>query len=328
MKKKIKSEAAILELLGDNLIKLKTIDDELEINNESIDKSTALRNVNKPNTLNIIDKINENNESFSIVATRKCEPWYYSDRNEFEMGDIDLLSKSIKKYGQQEPILLRPKLKIIDQVEYEIIFGNRRWRACKKANIPVKAIIKKMSNQNAIAYQKEENDNRIGISDYSKAIVYKKLLKDKVFDSEKSLSEKINMSKQSLNLIMSYTRIDKRIIKKFKNPHKISKNLAGKLASISTNVLNGKCSPKYLNKIIGLIPYIEEKKISYRKFEKIISNKNNIITDELNDNEKLFCIRNITDSKIEITFEREFLRNCSMNTIVIFLKRYISRINK
>lgn len=201
------------------------------------------------------------------LDTSECKPWDFSDRLDLEMGNIDELASSIQQAGQQEPILVRPiknrsTLKE-SPIKYEIIFGNRRWRACKVIGMNVLAIVRNINDQEAARAQKEENENRENISDYSKAIHYKKLIESGVFSNENQLAIKLNIPRNRLNDLMSYTRIPADLICAIKNVHCLSQRLAIKLASMAKN-------PSLLKQLIQIAPQISEGKISSTNIDRVI----------------------------------------------------------
>jgi ParB family chromosome partitioning protein len=66
-------------------------------------------------------------------------------RRVFEQDKLDELTESIKKYGVIQPIILRKEGDL-----YTIIAGERRWRACKNANIKtIPSIVRDIENRNA-----------------------------------------------------------------------------------------------------------------------------------------------------------------------------------
>ena len=179
------------------------------------------------------------------------------------MGDLDALALSISKHGQQEPILLRPSKNLSGGGDFEIIFGNRRWRACKLINLPVRAIIKNVSDSEAAICQQEENCNRENISDFSKAVHLKKLIDKGIFSSVKDLSESMGISRTALTDLLSYTRIPERVMSCFQNPSSISKRMASKISSLcSTN------NEKIINEIMSIAKKIEVGDISIRQLAK------------------------------------------------------------
>lgn len=197
-----------------------------------------------------------------------CKPWDFSDRNEVELGNIEELANSIQMAGQQEPILVRPvkntSLLADSSIRYEIIFGNRRWRACKLIGKNLLAIVRELNDQEAALSQKEENENRQDISDYSRAIHYKRLIDAKVFENENQLSMKLNIHRNLINNMMSYTRIPKQLLDAIPNMHQLSQRLAMKLASLSK-------FPENMEPLILLAQKIGDGKITSTNIDKALN---------------------------------------------------------
>ena len=249
MKKEKTTQAAIIDLI-----------DEQEFENFTDAPIKSNRKQEKTPS-SFIDKMTEK-EEIKIISAERCAPWHLADRQESEMGDIKSLALSIKAYGQQEPILARPTKDKNSSFEFEIIFGNRRWQACKLINSPIKAIIKNISDEEAAIAQKEENENRKDISDYSKAVHYKSLLNKNVFSNMSELSQKMGISKATLSDLMSYTRINDKVLAAIKCPSKISRKAAAKLAALSNDI-----SDKSINILIKVAKGVEDGKVSARQIE-------------------------------------------------------------
>jgi ParB family transcriptional regulator, chromosome partitioning protein len=85
------------------------------------------------------------------------QPGKYQPRRVIEEGPLEELAASIQQQGLLQPILVRE----LDDQKYEILAGERRWRACQRAglvNIPV--IIKPADDQTAMAIALIENLQR------------------------------------------------------------------------------------------------------------------------------------------------------------------------
>src|ERR1700677_454973 len=99
-------------------------------------------------------------EKNSIEAIIKIDPiqimnWENNDRPENELGDIDAFAKELAEVGQQVPCIVRKK-----DDKYELIAGERRWRAALKARILLKVIVQNLTDQEATICQIAENTNR------------------------------------------------------------------------------------------------------------------------------------------------------------------------
>jgi ParB/RepB/Spo0J family partition protein len=74
---------------------------------------------------------------------------------------LDELGESMKQNGQLEPVLLREKPKGIEAVRYEVVFGERRYRAAKKAGLEtLLATVRDVSDDQVLPLQLAENDDR------------------------------------------------------------------------------------------------------------------------------------------------------------------------
>ena len=262
-----KVKASVTEYLDDEVLEAKMMPLVNVENPDAYDESSE------------ISSLRRKSESLISIPPDACSPWNFADRLEEEMGDIDALATSISRSGQQEPILVRESTKK-GSVKYEIIFGNRRWRACQRLNIPVKAILKQISDQEAAIAQKEENDNRQDISDYTRAIYYKKLLDKGVFRSQLQMAKKMGIGNSTLGDLLSYTRIPERILAVFQRPHKISKTVAVRLASMSD------ADDMQIKELAKVANKIEEGRVSYRNFEELFCKKKHFDKENLSSSSK------------------------------------------
>jgi ParB family chromosome partitioning protein len=201
------------------------------------------------------------------VDPKECEHWKYANRQSREM-DLDELRQSIKVNKQLQPALIRNHPKPHDGINYEVIFGCRRHLVCLSLGIPFLAIRKEISaTEDAIAFQDAENKQRNNVSGYSNATLYKRLIEDGVFKTEKDIAEKLYISSSTFNDLMSYAKIPDEIVNLIPNIHSLSKQLAIAIVKI----LNKSDSNYTLIKNIA--PEIGKSITSEAKLQHAISNK-------------------------------------------------------
>lgn len=316
MTNKRKNKAAVSQFLDVDFGQLKTISGR-EIN-DLPDENTRSNSIS--------DKINTKDTIVKELDPETCMPWRYADRPDIEMGDLQALALSMKK-GQAEPILVRPKLNSNDNIQYEIIFGHRRWRAAKLAGILLKAIICELSDQEASLQQELENTERKDISDFSRAMYYQRLLKEKVYKNESQLAKSRGIARNTFNALMSYTRIPVDIIKAVESPHNISIRLAVKLASLCKNEQNIPIILRFANEIssgkitsANINSYLEnyerqshESKPSKRK--KIVSKLNGI---------KALTLEEKKDGKVHLTLEEKLSKNINYDEFIKYIRSYFN----
>ena len=110
----------------------------------------------------------------TIVKITKVEPNRSQPRKNFDEDALLELSESIKQFGVLQPLL------VVDRKDYyEIIAGERRWRAAKMAGLKkVPVIIKDLTEQEIVEISLIENIQRENLNPIEEAIAYKRLLNE------------------------------------------------------------------------------------------------------------------------------------------------------
>ena len=109
-----------------------------------------------------------------LVNINKVEPNREQPRKNFDEDALLELSESIKQYGLLQPILVQDR-----KDYYEIIAGERRWRAAKLAGLKqVPVIIKNLTDQEIVEISLIENIQRENLNPIEEAQAYKRLLNE------------------------------------------------------------------------------------------------------------------------------------------------------
>lgn len=200
------------------------------------------------------------------VDPRECEPWKYANRLENEMGNLNELVESIRQHDQLQPVLIRPHPAPHDGIKYEIIFGRRRHLACLRLDKSLLAIQKEFNDdQDAVVMQDAENKFRKDISNYSNALLYKKLLEARVFQNDHELAKKLGIARSSLSELLSYTKIPQDIADLIPDIHALSTNMALKIVALLNK--DPSCKPR----ILEVAPQIGKSVTSALKLEQVIT---------------------------------------------------------
>lgn len=120
--------------------------------------------------------VEENNEKEAVeyIDTNLISPNKNQPRKNMDKKALTELADSIKVHGLIQPIILRKTGN-----EYEIIAGERRWRACKMAGLKeIPCIIKDIDEKVSAKYALIENIQREDLNPIEEAIAYKKLMED------------------------------------------------------------------------------------------------------------------------------------------------------
>ena len=109
------------------------------------------------------------------IALSKLKPSSIQPRRIFDKNSINELAESIKSKGLVQPILVRPSSSNPD--EFEIIAGERRWRAAQIAQLhELPAVVKNLDDSEALEMAIIENVQRADLSPIEEASGYKKLM--------------------------------------------------------------------------------------------------------------------------------------------------------
>lgn len=107
-----------------------------------------------------------------IVNITKIEPNREQPRRNFDEEALEELAESIRQFGLLQPILVHDK-----KTYYEIVAGERRWRAAKKAGLKeIPVIIKELTEQEIVEISLIENIQRENLNPIEEAQAFKRLL--------------------------------------------------------------------------------------------------------------------------------------------------------
>lgn len=99
----------------------------------------------------------------------------YQPRRQFDPEALQELAISIQANGLIQPIVVRP----ISSQQYEIIAGERRWRACQIAGFRViRCLVNRYTDEQAAAVTTIENINRVDLNPIEEAHAYQRLIQD------------------------------------------------------------------------------------------------------------------------------------------------------
>lgn len=147
-------------------------------------------------------KEEENVSCETLVKISSIEPNREQPRKKFNEDALHDLADSIKQYGVLQPLLLQKKGKY-----YEIIAGERRWRAARLAGLKeVPAIIKEFSSQEIIEVALIENIQREDLNPIEEAQAYKKLISDFKLKQDE-IAERVSKSRTAITNSMRLLKL-------------------------------------------------------------------------------------------------------------------------
>ena len=141
-----------------------------------------------------------------LMDIKKVEPNREQPRKNFDEDALIELSESIKQFGVLQPLLVQDK-----KGYYEIIAGERRWRAAKLAGLKeVPVIIKDLTDQEVVEIALIENIQRENLNPIEEAIAYKRLLTEFNLKQDE-VAERVSKSRTAVTNSMRLLKLDEKV---------------------------------------------------------------------------------------------------------------------
>ncbi len=141
------------------------------------------------------------------IKITEIEPNADQPRKKFDEDKLEELASSIKRYGVIQPIIVMPK-----DGYYQIVAGERRWRAAKKAGLTeMPCLVRTKTEQENREIALIENIQRENLNPIEKARGLRRLLDDYGL-SQQQLADKLGMSRSGLTNNVRILNLDPRVI--------------------------------------------------------------------------------------------------------------------
>ena len=152
------------------------------------------------------EKKESNENGYVMVKINEVEPNREQPRKDFDEDALLELSDSIKQYGIIQPLLVQRR-----DGFYEIIAGERRWRAAKQAGLKeVPVNIKDYSEQEMVEVSLIENIQRENLNPIEEAMAYKRLIEEFNLKQDE-LAERVSKSRTAVTNSMRILKLSKRV---------------------------------------------------------------------------------------------------------------------
>jgi ParB family chromosome partitioning protein len=162
-------------------------------------RSTAARRLSEerdlsPNIINLLTpESSQRPTGIRYIPIDRIEPNPGQPRMTFDEEALAELAASIKEHGVLQPVLVRPQAG--DPLHYQIVAGERRWRASKLAALrEIPALIETIDDDTALEIALIENLQREDLSPLEEAVMYERMVTDHGY-SVRKLAQKIGKDK-------------------------------------------------------------------------------------------------------------------------------------
>ncbi len=148
----------------------------------------------------------QENKPNTFVKISRIEPNKDQPRKNFDEDALQELAESIKQFGVIQPLIVQKR----DDF-YEIIAGERRWRAAKIAGLKeVPVIVKDYTDQEIVEISLIENIQREDLNPIEEAFAYKRLLEEFHLKQDE-VAERVSKSRTAVTNSMRLLKLDGRV---------------------------------------------------------------------------------------------------------------------
>ncbi len=238
-------------------------EDVVKENKEEIEKKAKVKAEAKAS-----EEINEKGRilmlKLDLVQPNKEQP-----RKSFDEEKINELAESIKNYGVLQPLLVQKNGSF-----YEIIAGERRWRAAKAAGLKeIPAVLKEYSKQEAMEISLIENVQRADLNPIEEALGYRQLIAEFGLTQEE-IAVRVAKSRVAITNSMRLLKLDEQI-QNMLIQGVITSGHARALLSLEDTVMQLKAAKEIL-----------DKKLSVRETERLVKRMQKEASDEKKEEKK------------------------------------------
>ena len=187
------------------------------------------------------------------LPVSEIEPNRDQPRKAFDEEQLEELADSIRKYGVLQPLLVQKK-----GDSYEIIAGERRWRAAKLAGLKkVPVVIREYSPQQTMEIALIENVQRADLNPIEEALAYQRLMQEFSLKQEE-IAERVSKNRTTITNSMRLLNL----------VPGVQQMLAeGRITSGHARALLGVSDPQQQ---LALAQKVEQEKLSVREIEKAV----------------------------------------------------------
>lgn len=198
-----------------------------------------------------------NDETIKQIPVEECRPNPYQPRKTFDADSIEELKDSILEYGIIQPLIVRKSIK-----GYEIVVGERRFRASKEADLKeIPVIVKDLTDERMMELALLENLQREDLTPIEEAHAYANLLQELKLTQEE-LSKRLGKSRSHIANMVRLLSLPEEVIAHINN---------GELSMGHGRTL---LAIKDENKIIPIVNKVRKEKLNVRQLERLVNNMN------------------------------------------------------
>ncbi|MFI3206058.1 MAG: ParB/RepB/Spo0J family partition protein [Clostridia bacterium] len=239
----------------------------------------------------IFQENTQENQNVLTLKINEIEPNRAQPRKNFEQESLQELADSILEHGIIQPILVRPTI----TGTYQIVAGERRWRASRMAGLTeIPVLIKEIDDTQYIELALIENLQREDLNPVEESLAYSELIKEHGYTQEQ-VAKAVGKSRPAVANSLRLLSL----------PEEISELL--KSGTISAGHARTLLAIEDKEEMILLAEYVVQNEINVRQLEKLIKNRKS------EKQEPIQKIKNVYYSETEIALNTHLGRKVKVN---------------
>ncbi|WP_430789552.1 ParB/RepB/Spo0J family partition protein [Virgibacillus flavescens] len=265
----------------------------------------------------LFPEIDEKKEAIQDLAIKDCRPNPYQPRKTFHADAIEELKDSILEYGIIQPLIARKSIK-----GYEIVVGERRFRAAKEAGLDtIPVVVKDLTDERMMEIALLENLQREDLTPIEEAQAYANLMKE-LGITQDELSKRLGKSRSHIANLVRLLSLPDQVIAYINNGELSmghGRALVGiknkqKLLPFVKRILKEKLNVRQVEQMIIEMNKKPEKKPTKPKMDIFLQERESVLRDRLGTS--VTIQRGKRKGKIEI----DFFSNDDLDRIIEALK--------
>jgi ParB family transcriptional regulator, chromosome partitioning protein len=143
------------------------------------------------------------------IPVEWIRPGKYQPRKGFDEENLNELARSIRSQGVMQPVLLRP----LGDDRYEIVAGERRWRAAQLAGLEkIPSVVRQVDDQSAVAMSLIENIQREDLNPWEESLALQRLVRE--FDlTHEQVAEAVGKSRTTITNMLRLANLGPGVVR-------------------------------------------------------------------------------------------------------------------
>lgn len=159
-----------------------------------------------------------------LIDTAEIARSEYANRHvsAFEGRQFEDFKREIQEAGRNsQPIKVRAIAKPGDGARYELVFGHRRYEACRQIGLPVWAVVENLDDRALIEEMDRENRGRADPSPWEQGMTYVRALEKGVYPSNRQMAAALGVDVSNLGKAIALARLPPEVVAAFPAPQSI-----------------------------------------------------------------------------------------------------------